>query len=79
MRTYLTFGDIEGKLDILRIECTRCQRKGVYSIAKLIAKYGRRGNMTKWRDQFNRVCPKRDAHELHGRCDLIWPDLPNVL
>jgi hypothetical protein len=38
MRTYLTFGDIEGKLDILRIECTRCPRKGVYRIAKLIAK-----------------------------------------
>jgi hypothetical protein len=28
MRTYLTFGDIEGKLDVLRVECTRCPRKG---------------------------------------------------
>ena len=35
-RTYLTFGDIEGKLDVLRIECTRCQRKGRYGVAKLI-------------------------------------------
>jgi hypothetical protein len=26
-RAYLTFGDIEGKLDVLRIECTRCDRK----------------------------------------------------
>ena len=33
-RTYLTFGDIEGKLDVLRVECTRCQRKGRYSVAK---------------------------------------------
>ena len=23
--------------------------------------------------------PKRDAHELHGRCELICPDLPKVL
>ena len=48
MRTYLTFGDIEGKLDVLRVECTRCPRKGRYSVARLIAQHGRRGNMTKW-------------------------------
>jgi hypothetical protein len=28
MRTYLTFGDIEGKLDVLQVECTKCPRKG---------------------------------------------------
>jgi hypothetical protein len=27
-REYLIFGDIEGKLAILRVECTRCERKG---------------------------------------------------
>ena len=53
MRNYLTFGDIEGKLDVLRIECTRCQRKGRYSVAKLIAKYGRRANLMKWSEQLN--------------------------
>jgi hypothetical protein len=24
------FGDIEGKLDLLRVECTKCDRKGRY-------------------------------------------------
>jgi hypothetical protein len=46
-RTYLTFGDIDGKLEVLRVECTRCGRKGRYHVAKLIKRYGRRGNMTK--------------------------------
>jgi hypothetical protein len=32
-RTYLVFGDIEGKLDALRVECARCQRKGRYARA----------------------------------------------
>jgi hypothetical protein len=41
-RTYLTFEDIEGKLEVLRVECMRWQRKGRYSVAKLIEKYGRR-------------------------------------
>jgi hypothetical protein len=48
-RTYLTFGDIAGKLHALRIQCTRCPRKGRYIVAKLLAQYGRRGNMSKWR------------------------------
>ena len=39
----------------------------------------RRGNLMKWSEQLNGDCPKRDAHELHGRCDLICPDLPKVL
>ena len=30
-RGYLTFGDIEGKLDVLCVECTKCDRKGRYS------------------------------------------------
>ena len=50
-RTYLVFGDIEGKLEVLRVECTRCPRKGRYNVAKLIEKYGRKGNMMKWKEQ----------------------------
>ena len=30
-RTYLVFGDIEGKLDVLRVECNKCPRNGRYS------------------------------------------------
>ena len=78
-RGYLIFVDIEGKLDVLRVECTRCERKGRYSVAGLIEKHGRDGHMMKWREQLNGECPKRDAPQLHDRCDLICPDLPKVL
>jgi len=33
-RTYLIFGDIEGELDTLRVECTKCVRKDRYSVPK---------------------------------------------
>ena len=33
-RTYLIFGDIEGKLDVLNVECTKCARKGRYHVHK---------------------------------------------
>jgi len=78
-RTYLVFGDIEGKLDILRVECTKCTRKGRYHVHKLIEKYGRKANMMKWKEQLNGDCPRRDSHGLHKRRDLICPDLPRVL
>jgi hypothetical protein len=78
-RTYLVFGDIEGKLAVLRVECMRCERKGRYNVRKLIEKYRRKGHMMKWRELLNADCPKRDATALHDRCDLICPDLPRVL
>jgi hypothetical protein len=34
-RDYLIFGDLVGKLAALRIECTRCPRRGRYSVALL--------------------------------------------
>ena len=46
-RAYLIFGDIEGKLDVLRVECPKCARKGRSSVRRLIEKYGRRANMMK--------------------------------
>ena len=30
-RIYVVFGDIEGKPDVQRVECTRCGRKGRYA------------------------------------------------
>ena len=35
--------------------------------------------MMKWKQLLNGDCPKRDAPQLHERCDLICPDLPKVI
>jgi hypothetical protein len=53
-------------------------QKGLYLVRKLIAKHGRKGNMTVWKEQLNGDCPKRDGR-LTDRCDLVCPDLPKVL
>jgi transposase-like protein len=50
-RAYLIFGDIEDKLDVFRVECTKCARKGRYSVRRLIEKYGRKANLMKWKEQ----------------------------
>jgi hypothetical protein len=35
--------------------------KGRYSVAKLIEKHGRTGNLTRWVSAFTGDCPKRDG------------------
>jgi hypothetical protein len=78
-RDYLVFGDYAGKLDVLRVECTKCPRRGRHSVAGLARKYGRWGNATKWLSDLRDDCPKRDVPQLHERCDLVCPDVPKVL
>jgi hypothetical protein len=68
-RFYLIFADIEGRLDVLCVECTKCAGKGRYSVRRLIEKYGRRANMMKWKEQLNGDCSRRDARSMHERCD----------
>jgi hypothetical protein len=68
-----------GKLHMLWIECTRCARKGRYSVAKLLAQHGHRGNMSKWVSDLRGDCHKRNAAQLHERRDLICPDLLKAL
>jgi hypothetical protein len=55
---------------------SRCERKGQYNVAKLVVQYGQRGNMSKWGVRSTGDCPKRNAAELHERCDLICPVRP---
>ena len=78
-RDYLAFGDIEGKLDVLRVECTRCGRKGRYRVRRLIEQHGRDGSMMRWREQLSADCPKHSAPRLQERCDVLCPDLPEVI
>ena len=74
----LVFGDIEAKLDVLRVECTKCDRKGRYQVHKLIEKYGLMGNISAWASNLKSNCPNRFNDLLCERCDPTCPDLPQV-
>jgi hypothetical protein len=37
----ITFSDLIGKLDLLRVSCEKCGRDGCYGLRRLIAKRGR--------------------------------------
>ena len=77
-RSYHVFGNIEGKLDVLHVECTKCDRKGRCSVAKLIAKHGRKANVSAWASDLKATARSAGADE-RTRCDPICPDLSKVL
>src|SRR5262245_8316625 len=80
-RDYLTFGDIAGKLEVLRVECTRCPRRGVYNVAKLIEKHGRRGHMMTADGRWRVACDSSASERVRGAetfsaIDALWLGRP---
>ena len=71
-RAYLVFGDIEGKLDVLRVECTKCGRGGHYGVARLVEKQGREGSLMKWKRPAKRRLPQAGCADTRP----VRPGLP---
>jgi hypothetical protein len=51
----ITLGDLAGRLEVLRVVCSKCDRAGQYSVARLIELYGAdtglpdfKGDITGW-------------------------------
>ena len=57
----ITFGDLIGKLDVLRVSCDKCGRDGCYGLAKLIDKRGRNGKLVDWLEELTADCPKKKS------------------
>jgi hypothetical protein len=76
-----TFGDLDGKLEVLRVSCTKCDRAGQYHVAKLTERYGRNGSLSVWRHEISKDCPKlaNDRVALMDICGAYFPDLADRL
>jgi hypothetical protein len=75
----IIFGDLIGKLGVLRVECAKCGRSGRYRLAQLIARYGRNGKLFTWRDEITAECPRKRARNESDPCGALCPDLPKVV
>jgi len=75
----ITFGDLDGTLllGVLRVSCSKCDRKGRYHLTKLIEEYGRDGRLVDWKESLTADCPRRasDRAALHDICGAHFPDL----
>jgi hypothetical protein len=49
------------KLDMLRVTCAKCGRKGRYNLRQLVKEFGRDGKLTDWLTRITARCPRRAA------------------
>ena len=57
----IIFRDIVGKLDVLRVECDKCGRKGQYRVDHLIEQYGIDAKLFDWEPEAD--CPRKASEE----------------
>jgi len=74
----ITFSDLIGKLDDLRVSCEKCGRSGRYQVQRLIRDRGRDGKIVDWLDQITADCPKKATISWNDRCAARCPDLAKV-
>jgi hypothetical protein len=55
----LTPADLIGKLEILRVECAKCDRRGRYRVDHLVTLLGRNGRLTDWLAEVAADCPRK--------------------
>jgi hypothetical protein len=75
----ITFSDLIGRLDMLRIECPKCGRAGRYRLPLLVAQYGRNEKIFTFIDEIATDCPRKQQLSDNDPCGVICPDLPNVV
>ncbi len=75
----IIFGDLIGKLDVLRVECAKCGRSGRYRLADLITRYGRDEKLSAFTADVTANCARKQARSDSDPCGALCPDLPKVL
>jgi hypothetical protein len=55
--------------------CSRCDRRGRHSLAKLIAKYGSDKSGVELLRELSADCPQRESTSWYERCDPHCPEL----
>jgi hypothetical protein len=76
----ITFGDLAGRLETLRVVCSKCSRAGQYSVAKLIERHGPDMGLPDFRDTIAADCPRRARPgTVWDLCGAPYPDLPAVV
>jgi hypothetical protein len=69
----LTPRDLIGRLDVLRVECAKCDRAGQYRLAALVDQIGIDGKLTDWLSVLTEDCPCKASYS--DPCGATCPDL----
>jgi len=70
-----TIGYLVGKLEVLRVECPTCGRRGRYLVARLVAGLGPHTRLTDWLNVLTSDCPQKHQQGVTRACGATIPDL----
>ncbi|CAB3758692.1 hypothetical protein LMG29542_03406 [Paraburkholderia humisilvae] len=73
----VTLGEVATRASHIEVACTRCERRGRYRLARLVASYGEDFPMTDLGAEIA-DCPKRHA-AITERCDVYFPGLRKIM
>ncbi len=73
----LTLAQIADLLDMVKVRCSKCDRRGRYRTASLVERYGTDFAGPDLRDKLSVDCEKHSAGE-YDRCDLYFPEMLKV-
>jgi hypothetical protein len=78
-RGFITFGDIVGKLTMLRLTCDRCRRSGQYRVDRLLKERGRDASLMEWKAERTADCPHGKSGDIYDQCRAITPDVAKLV
>ena len=75
----VTLDDLAGKLPMLDVACSKCDRRGGLSVAKLIAEHGADMRLPDLREILAGDCPRARSSSVVDRCGVHYPQLLSLL
>jgi hypothetical protein len=72
------FGDLVGKVDVVRVTCDKCYCEGSYSVQSLIDKHGPDCKVNDLLNAITVDCAKNRRVGEIAQCCAQWPDLIRV-
>jgi hypothetical protein len=73
-RGSVTLGDLAGKIAMLEIACSRCERRGRLQMDRLIERHGDT-ELPELGCVLAGDCPRAEAASISDRCDVFFPKL----
>jgi len=75
----VTLGEIASRLLMLEVACSRCERRGRLSVARLIEQHGADAKLPELRAVLAGDCPRRGATAaVYERCAVHYPELATL-
>jgi hypothetical protein len=72
----ITLGDLDGKLQMLEIACSRCDRRGLLRLDRLIEEHGAGMGLPVLGQILAGACPYAASVSINDRCGVYFPQLP---